>query len=174
MHGLKPPPRHGRPSPVRRIHLVAGLLAPLCIAVFFVSTVWAETLGSPADVARLKTLIVSPGLWVLLPALMVAGGSGLLLGRTRGGRLLAAKKQRMRFIAANGLLVLLPCALLLQRWAAAGSLDTTFYAVQALELLAGAANFMLLALNVRDGLRMSGRLRKQPASPADARPRGLQ
>jgi hypothetical protein len=66
---------------------------------------------------------------------------------------------RMRFIAANGLLVLVPCAIVLNQWAAAGSLDTTFYVVQAIELVAGASNLALMGLNARDGLRMAGRLR---------------
>jgi len=35
--------------------------------------------------------------------------------------------------------------------------------VQALELAAGAVNITLLGLNMRDGLRMKGRLRRQPA-----------
>jgi hypothetical protein len=37
--------------------------------------------------------------------------------------------------------------------------DALFYAVQALELAAGAVNIALLSLNMRDGLRMTGRLR---------------
>jgi hypothetical protein len=65
----------------------------------------------------------------------------------------------MPFIAANGLLVLLPCAILLDRRAGAGGFDAVFYAVQGIELLAGAANLALMTLNVRDGLRLSGRLR---------------
>jgi len=44
--------------------------------------------------------------------------------------------------------------------AAAGTFDATFYLVQGLELLAGATNLGLMGLNIRDGLRMSGRLRK--------------
>ena len=68
----------------------------------------------------------------------------------------------MPFIAANGLLVLVPCAIALNRWAAAGTFDTTFYVVQAIELIAGATNFALMGLNVRDGRRMAGRLRTSP------------
>lgn len=148
----------------QRAHLVAGILAPLCLLVFFVSTVLTELFGSHAAVAQIKALIVAPGLWIMIPAIAAAGGSGMFLGRSRGGRLVDAKKKRMPFIAANGLLVLVPCALVLNRWAAAGSFDTTFYAVQALELLAGAVNFVLMASNVRDGLRMAGRLRAAPAT----------
>tara|TARA_B100000678_G_C18161957_1_gene483430 strand:- start:918 stop:1151 length:234 start_codon:yes stop_codon:yes gene_type:complete len=70
--------------------------------------------------------------------------------------------RRMPVIAANGLLVLIPAALFLSWKAGADEIDSAFYAVQALELLAGAVNFTLLALNMRDGLRMTGRLSKRP------------
>jgi hypothetical protein len=47
--------------------------------------------------------------------------------------------------------------------ARAGEFDPAFYAVQALELAAGAANMAMLGLNVRDGFKMGGRFRHQPA-----------
>jgi hypothetical protein len=97
-----------------------------------------------------------------------AGGSGMFLARSRKGRLVDAKKKRMAFIAANGLLVLVPCAMVLNRWAAAGTFDTAFYVVQAIELVAGAANLALMGLNVRDKLRSAGRLRSGPAVAAKA------
>lgn len=146
----------------KRAHLIAGILAPLCIAIFFVSTIAVELFGSHAAVAQLKSLIVTPGLWILIPALMAAGGSGMFLAQSRGGRLVDAKKKRMPFIAANGLLVLVPCAIVLNRWAASGSFDTAFYVVQAVELLAGAINLTLMGRNVRDGLRLAGRLKATP------------
>lgn len=146
----------------KRAHLIAGILAPLCIATFFVSTIAVELFGSHEAVAQLKSLIVTPGLWILIPAMMAAGGSGMFLGKSRGGRLVDAKKKRMPFIAANGLLVLVPCALVLNRWAAAGSFDATFYVVQVVELLAGAINLTLMGRNARDGLRMAGRLKVTP------------
>jgi len=143
----------------RRAHLIAGLLAPLCIATFFLSTILTELFGSHAAVAQLKSLIVMPGLWIMVPLMAAAGGSGMFLARSRQGRLVDAKKKRMPFIAANGLLVLVPCAIVLDRWATAGTFDTAFAVVQAIELIAGATNFALMGLNVRDGLRMAGRLR---------------
>lgn len=146
----------------KRAHLIAGILAPLCIATFFASTIAVELFGSHEAVAQLKSLIVTPGLWILIPAMMAAGGSGMFLAQSRGGRLVGAKKKRMPFIAANGLLVLVPCAIVLSRWAAAGSFDATFYVVQAVELLAGAINLTLMGRNVRDGLRLAGRLKVTP------------
>jgi hypothetical protein len=76
---------------------------------------------------------------------------------------LGAKIKRMPLIAANGLVVLIPAALFLAFKARAAEFDTVFYAVQALELVAGAANITLLGLNLRDGLRMKGRLRRRSA-----------
>ena len=143
-------------------HRIAGILALLCIALFFLSTILVELFGAHATVAQLKSLIVTPGLWILIPAVVAAGGSGTFLSKSRKGRLLEAKRKRMAFIAANGLLVLVPCAIVLNRWAAAGSFDTIFYAVQAIELIAGATNLTLMSRNVRDGLRMAGRLRVTP------------
>jgi hypothetical protein len=152
----------------KRAHLIAGLLAPLCIATFFLSTIITELFGSHAAVAQLKSLIVTPGLWIMVPLMAAAGGSGMFLARSRKGRLVDAKKKRMPFIAANGLLVLVPCAIVLNRWAAGGSFDTAFYLVQAIELFAGATNLTLMGLNARDGLRMAGRLRSSPPAAAKA------
>jgi hypothetical protein len=146
----------------KKVHLVAGLLATLTIAAFFLSTVLVELFGSHEAVAIVKSLIVLPGLFILVPAIAATGGSGFYLSKTRQGRLVDAKKKRMPFIAANGLLVLIPCAILLNRWAAAGAFDTTFYAVQSLELLAGAVNLTLMGMNIRDGMRMSGRFHAIP------------
>lgn len=70
----------------------------------------------------------------------------------------------MPFIAANGLLILVPSALFLASKASAGTTDASFYAVQAVELTAGAVNLVLLGLNLRDGLKMTGRLRRLQVS----------
>jgi hypothetical protein len=152
----------------KRAHLIAGILAPLCIATFFLSTLLTELFGSHASVAQLKSLIVTPGLWIMIALMAAAGGSGMFLARSRKGRLVDAKKKRMPFIAANGLLVLVPCAIVLDRWAGAGSFDTNFYVVQGIELIAGATNLALMGLNARDGLRMAGRLRNRPAAASTA------
>lgn len=144
----------------KQVHCIAGLLATLTIATFFASTIVVELFGSPEAVATVKAAIVMPGLFILVPAIAATGGSGFFLSKSRQGRLVEAKKKRMPFIAANGLLVLIPCAIFLNRWASAGTFDSTFYLVQCLELLAGAVNLTFMGLNIRDGLRMSGRFRK--------------
>jgi hypothetical protein len=143
----------------KKIHLIASLLATLTIATFFISTLAVELFGTHESLALVKALIVMPGLLILVPAIAITGGSGMYLSKSRRGRLVESKKKRMPFIAANGLLVMIPCAIFLNRWAAAGTFDTTFYVVQALELLVGAVNLSLMGMNVRDGFTMSGRVR---------------
>ena len=63
----------------------------------------------------------------------------------------------------------MPCAVVLNRWAAAGSFDTGFYIVQAIELIAGASNLVRMGLNARDGMRMAGKLRAAPVARGGAR-----
>jgi hypothetical protein len=64
--------------------------------------------------------------------------------------------KRMPIIAANGILVLVPCAIFLNLSAADGLFDMKFYLLQGVELIAGATNLTLMGLNIRDGLRMKG------------------
>ena len=52
-----------------------------------------------------------------------------------------------------------PCAIVLNRRSAAGSFDTTFFIVQAIELIAGATSLTLMGVNVHDGPRTAGRVR---------------
>ncbi len=147
----------------RIIHPVAALTATLCIAVFFTSTVFVEFFGSHESVAMIKGLILRPGLFILVPAIALTGGTGFALSKNRKAHLVKAKMRRMPFIALNGLLILLPSAIFLEHRAAAGLFDGGFYVVQVLELLAGAVNLTLMGLSMRDGLRLSGRLRHQKA-----------
>jgi hypothetical protein len=145
-----------------RVHASAALVATLIIALFFSSTVVVEAMGDHRAIAWVKTRIVAPGLFVLVPALVLTGGSGFMLSRGWRSPLVARKKRRMPVIAANGLLILVLAAVVLDQWAAAGAFDARFYVVQAVELLAGGTNLTLMGLNMRDGLRLSGRLRRPP------------
>lgn len=92
-------------------------------------------------------------LLLLVPAMVGTGISGNSLGGRGGAKPILVKRRRTKFIAANGLLVLVPCALVLHVLASHGSFGPTFYLVQAVELIAGPVNVVLLSLNVRDGLR---------------------
>lgn len=89
---------------------------------------------------------------------MATGGTGFLIARHRTGRLVEKKKRRMPFIGLNGLFILLPAAIVLNHWAGSGLFDTRFYLLQGIELVAGAINLTLMGLNIRDGLKLTGRL----------------
>jgi hypothetical protein len=144
------------------IHPIAGAIALLTIATFWLSTAFSELFGSEATVVAVKTAIPW-GFLILVPAMAAAGGTGFALAGKRRAGLVGVKVRRMPFIALNGVLILIPAALFLAIKAQAGEFDPVFYVVQALELAAGATNITLLGLNMRDGLKMKGRLRRRPA-----------
>jgi len=147
---------------IRIIHPVAGMIALVTIATFWLSTALTELFASQAAVTAVKTAIPW-GFLLLIPALAAVGGSGFVLAKGRRAGLIGTKLKRMPIIAANGILILIPSALYLASKAQAGEFDSAFYAVQALELAAGATNITLLGLNMRDGLKITGRLRRKPA-----------
>lgn len=136
-----------------RIHALAGFFAMLTIATFWVSTLISELFLSVPTVIWVKQSIVW-GLLLLIPLLMITGGSGFSLGRNVIHQLLAQKKRRMPFIVLNGLLVLIPSAIYLSWKAQAGLFDAWFYSVQVLELIAGGTNLLLMGLNARDGMNL--------------------
>jgi len=139
-----------------RIHAIAGMIGLLTILVFWISTILSELFGSHETIATVKGLILY-GMFILVPAMAIVGGSGAMLGKSRTDALISAKKKRMPFIAANGLLILLRMAFFLEARASAGTFDTVFYILQGIELIAGAVNICLMALNARDGVRLTGR-----------------
>ena len=143
-----------------KIHLVAAIVALFCIASFFTATILVELFGSEKSISTVKSLIVTPGLFILIPVIAITGGTGFACARYRKSRLIDGKQKRMPFIAANSLLILLPCAIFLNQWASVGLFDTKFYSVQGIELLAGAVNLILMSMNMRDGLRMTGKLHR--------------
>lgn len=146
------------------LHAATGTLALLLVATFWTSTLVSELLLGPPAVQAVKHAIAWYGLAALVLCMATTGATGLALARGRSGRLVDEKRRRMPLLGLNGLLVMVPSALFLNARASTGQLDTVFYAVQALELLVGAAQLMLLARNVRAGLRLSGRLRPARAS----------
>lgn len=151
-----------------KLHGIFGVVALLCIASFWLLTVVSELFLDQAAVTAVKNAVLT-GMWLLIPSMAATGGSGFSLAKGRGGRLVNVKGQRMKIVAANGLLVLLPSAFVLASWANAGRFDGVFYALQGVELLAGAVNITLLMLNMRDGLKLSGRLTPKRTVPAASR-----
>lgn len=152
-----------------KVHAIAGVVGFVTIATFWISTLIIELAGSYVAIAALKNGILW-GMIVLVPAIAIAGGSGMSLGQGRNDQGVLTKKKRMPFIASNGLLVLLPSAVFLSMKADAGEIDTVFYVVQSIELLAGAVNLTLMGLNMRDGLRLTGRIGGAAAGTAGKAP----
>jgi hypothetical protein len=141
---------------IRILHPIAGVVGMATIVTFWLSTVAVEAFGGPGAVLAMKTAILW-GLLVLVPALAITGATGFRMGGRSTHPRIAAKRRRMPFIALNGLLVLVPCAVFLQARAAVGDFGGTFALVQGIELLAGAVNLTLMGLNLRDGLALTRR-----------------
>jgi len=147
-----------------KIHAITGALALLMICIFWTSTVTTELMGNAAAIATVKHAILW-GMLAMVPTMAAAGGSGFSLGKGWRSPAVARKKLRMKIIAANGILVLLPSAVFLAGRAGAGDFDAAFVTVQGIELVAGAVNITLLSLNMRDGLA----LRRKPSRRTGAK-----
>ena len=137
------------------IHFVAATVATLCVFIFFTSTVIVEIFGSNQAVAHVKELIVFPGLFVLVPAIAITGITGFALGKERKGALVQRKMAKMPVIGLNGVLVLVPSAIYLHMLASSGEFGVVFNIVQGIELTAGVVNLCLMAINMKDGLKLS-------------------
>ena len=143
-----------------KVHVIAAVVALLSVATLLGLAVFSEL--SPDRLATVRKWIAY-GLLVLVPALVATGITGAQLARNHRGRLVEDKLRRMRVVAANGVLVLLPAALWLASRAQAGDTEGLFRVVQLVELAFGAANLRLLLLNLRDGMRLCGhRLQRAP------------
>jgi hypothetical protein len=140
-------------KPISYLHRIAGVFAFLIILSFFSSTLITELMGDQAAILTVKT-VISYGVWILIPLMMITGVTGSKMAPKANAGPIGKKKKRMPFIALNGLLILLPCAIYLQHLASSGSFDMTFYTVQAAELIAGFINLVLMSLNIRDGIRV--------------------
>ncbi len=154
---------------IPRIHAAAGVIGFLTILTFWSSTVASELFGSHEAVAAFKQAILW-GMLLLVPAMAAAGGTGFKLLGSRTDSLALAKRRRMMVIGPNGVLVLMPCAFFLASLATKGQFTATFYAVQAVELVAGLVNLTLMGLNIRDGLRLTGRIARGGMPAAGTRP----
>ena len=151
---------------IQIFHRTGALIATLSIFAFLIATLNAEFFGTLQDIQQVKAAILLPGLIILIPAMVMTGASGFVLAKSRGGPLVAAKKNRMRYIGIIGLTVLIPCAFLLNHWASLSMFGPAFYAVQMIELIAGAVNVILATLNIWDGFRLSGRFHKRTKDAA--------
>ena len=89
------------------VHAGAGTIAMILIAGFLTATLTSELLLDATAILAVKKAVLA-GLCLLIPALAITGGSGFSLARGRHSPAIDRKSWRMKIIAANGLLVLLP------------------------------------------------------------------
>jgi len=136
--------------------LIASVAALAIVASFLASSAAVEVFGDESDIRAVKKTILAM-LVVLIPLMVAAGMSGRrLAGRSRAAAL-RRKLQRTKAIGATGLLVLVPCAIALERLAAQDDFGPAFATVQGVELLGGTLNLTLLMLNLRDGMALRAR-----------------
>ena len=140
-----------------KLHALAGIIAFFTILSFWGSTLFSEIFVSHETIAMVKGYILK-GMFILIPAMIIVGASGMSLGSQRQDALALSKKKRMPIIALTGILILLPAAFFLEARATNGTFDLWFYIVQGIELIAGASNLRLMGMNIRDGLKMTGRI----------------
>ena len=138
-----------------KINAIAGGLAGIVIFIFLLSTTLVETLGSKQDIASVKDMIVSPGLFILVPLLALTGGLGKAMAGSASHPALAIKMKRMKIIAALGIVILMPSALVLSKLAASGTFGPMFTFIQTIEILAGVTNLSLIILNAKEGATLS-------------------
>ena len=131
-----------------RVHLTAAVGAIAVIVTFLTSSAVTELVGTPGEVRLLRH-----GIMLGLPLLIACLATVALTGRHLAGRsrapVVRRKQRRMQLIAAAGLVVLVPCAVVLNYRALS--------ALAIIELAAGGLNLALLALNFRDGRALARR-----------------
>ena len=140
-----------------KIHAGAGLLSLLLILSFWVMTLVSWVIYDPIFMHLVKDAIIMV-FFALIPVLMITGISGFWLAREKPGQLVNVKMRRMRLIALNGIFILFPSALYLANYPYAGLEDLDYMLISLLELAVGLMNIVLLVLNLRDGLKLTGRL----------------
>jgi hypothetical protein len=133
------------------VHRSFAVISFLTILTFFVSTIIAELLLNLQSVVLVKSWIVFPGLFILIPAIAITAITGNILAKkSKKAALIATKKRRMPLIALNGIVILIPSAIYLNILASNAQFDVVFYGIQALELIAGATNLVLMFMNIQD------------------------
>ncbi|MDI2112582.1 hypothetical protein [Commensalibacter nepenthis] len=120
------------------VHRIAGGIALMILLVFWFSTVLSELIGDINNIKMVKYLIPY-GFIILIPALMVVGGTGFTMAGKSDHPMLQSEKKSMPFITLNGLVVLIPCAFYLRYLAIHEQFDLVFILIQLVELIVGGA-----------------------------------
>lgn len=138
-----------------KAHKVFAIVAFVTIVIFWTSTLIVELFFDYKSITLIKSLIVFPGLFILVLTIAITGITGnIITKKSNKEELIKVKKKRMPIIAFNGVVILIPCAIYLNILASNGTFNSIFYSVQVLELLAGATNITLMFLNIRDSKKI--------------------
>ncbi len=141
-----------------RLHIMATAIAVVTIASFFSFSLVAEILGDEVLIKQVKTAIVFC-LPIMIVTMPILGLSGKKLAGSSNGPLIVTKMNRMKLIAANGIILIL-LAIYLYYHAVFKTINNTFLYVQIIELCMGAFNLILIAANIKSGMKLSSRKRK--------------
>ncbi len=134
-----------------KVHKFFAIVSFATIVTFWTSTLIVELFFDYKSVASLKSLIVCPGLFILIPSIIITAITGNIIAKKSNKKdLIEKKKKRMPIIAIMGAVILLPSAIYLDIRASQQLFDTQFYIVQVLEVMAGGVNIILISLNIRD------------------------
>lgn len=137
------------------IHRIFALLSFFTIISFWCSTIIVELFFHPEGVSFIKSLIVYPGLFILVPALITTGITGNLLAKSSAKKnLIKRKKSRMPIIAIFGIFILIPCAIYLNYLASISLFDVRYYLIQGLEIIIGGTNIYLMGKNILDSFQI--------------------
>lgn len=138
------------------IHLAATMVAVLTISTFFFSSLFAEIHGGEMWIRVVKKGIIYalPLLLFAMPAMAITGNN--LAGNSKQS-LIIMKQRRMKWIMLNGML-LTSLAVFLYYRSNFQTIDAAFFFAQVAELAFGMVNLILIGMNIKAGLRLSGRL----------------
>ncbi len=144
-----------------KAHIIATSIAVLTIGCFFSFSLIAEIMGNQEFIKQVKT-----GILYCLPILVIAmpilGITGKKLAGKSQNPIVTTKMRRMKFVAFNGI-ILISLAIYLYFRATNNNIDSTFLYVQIIELLFGAINLTLIGLNIKAGMKLSGRIKRNKA-----------
>lgn len=140
-----------------RVHLIATVLAVLVISTFFITSLVAELGGDPFFIRSVKRRILYfiPLLVFVMPALAITGNK---LARNSTSPQVLKKQRKMKWVGINGLMLVMLAVFLYYR-SHYHDIDLVFLLAQLAELVLGFINLLLMVLNARSGLQLSGRLK---------------
>ena len=140
------------------MHIAATIIATITIGTFFLSSVVAEIAGNDTFIREVKERILFT-LPVLLMAMPAIGITGNKLAGNSQSSLVKTKQRRMKFVFVNGVTLIILASFLYYH-SRYKTIDTVFMVAQLVELALGLTNLVLISLNIKSGLQLSGRIRR--------------